>query len=161
MSLMTDDTPIRMSSKGTWTLRIPAIPKSGNILRHLHWASYSKIMQDWWMMVRAADGFLDVTRPTGKRYVLIVRYSRGKLDRDNGYSAVKPVVDVLKPQREESGVWKTGKRKGQPWHRTRLGHGLILEDDDDHLELKVRNGALANWKDKPYTTITISDFPII
>jgi len=159
MSLMTDDTPMRLSEPGQWTLTIQAVPPSANVLRHMHWANYAKHMKDWYYLVRGSGCFLDISRPLAKRFVLIVRYGRKALDRDNLYSSMKPVVDVLKPEKHESGVWKSGPHKGKAWDRSRIGHGLILEDDEDHLDLKVLNGKLERGK-KPYTTITISDTPI-
>ena len=159
MSLMTDDTPMRLSQPGQWTMVIQAVPPSVNILRTYHWATYRKHMENWYYLIRGAQGFLDISRPLGKRYITIIRFGKRALDRDNVYGAMKPVIDVLKPEKHESGVWKSGPHKGKAWDRSRIGHGLILEDDEDHLDLKVLNGKLERGK-KPYTTITISDTPI-
>jgi hypothetical protein len=157
MGLAYDDTPVRDAASGCWTLRIPDVPPSANVTRHMHWSQYSKLMSAWFMMVRCADGFLDISRPTGKRWITIVRYGKRALDRDNVYSAMKPVVDILRPPKDEHGVYGPKcKKAGQPWRKFRIGHGLILEDDETNLELIVRNGELPKGV-KPYTTITISD----
>lgn len=155
-----DDVPARTAEKGVWTLRLPKVPLSYNVLRHTHWAQYSKIMEEWFYLVRSCDMFLDISRPTGKRWIVITRNGIKRLDRDNLYASVKPIIDVLRPPVTKSGVYATGIRKGQPWTRSRIGHGLILEDDEDHLELKVKNGKKLDKGEKPYVTIIISDFPI-
>lgn len=156
MSLIHDDIPVRGSTKGTWALVINEVPPSGNVIKHMHWAVYSKLMDRWFFLVRCAKGFLDISRPTGKRWVLIIRHGKRPLDRDNLYTAMKPVVDILRPPSYKCGVHKSGKKKDQPWEKTRIGHGLILEDDEKVLELKAINGKLEKGQD-PYTTIVISD----
>ena len=158
MSLIHDDTSIRMSIPGSWTLRIQSVPPSGNVTKRMHWGQYAKLMQTWYYLIRGAEGFLDISRPTGKRWILIVRYGRGHLDRDNLYTSVKPVIDVLRPPREEDGIYKSGPKIGKPWHRSRIGHALILEDDEKHLELKVMNAPLPKGE-KPFLSIRISDTP--
>lgn len=151
--------PDRETGKGAWRLVIPQVPKSGNLLLRMHWARYHQILQSWYYLLRGADGFLDVTRPQGKRYVTIVRHGIRKLDRDNLYSSMKPVVDVLRQPRHESGVYKGGLKAGQAWSRERIGHGLILEDDEEHLRLEVKNASLLKGQ-KPYLEVFISDLPI-
>ena len=151
--------PDRETGKGTWRLSIPQVPKSGNILLRMHWARYHQVLLEWFYLVRGADGFLDITRPSGKRWVTILRHGIKKLDRDNLYSSVKVVVDVLRPSKHESGIYKGGAKSGQPWVRDRIGHGLILDDDDDHLRLEVKNAPLPNGR-KPYLEVFISDFEI-
>jgi hypothetical protein len=157
MSLIFDDTPVRPDQKGAWGLSVPLVAPSGNVTKRMFWATYSKLMSDWYYAIRAAPGFLDISRPTGKRWLTIVRYGLRPLDRANLYQSAKPIEDVLRPPRTDSGVYKSGPKRGQSWQRHRIGHGLILEDDDKHVELKVINGALTKGQ-KPYTTITISDF---
>ena len=159
MSLMHDDATDRTSTKGCWRLVIPKVPKTANVLLRMHWARYHQILQEWYFLVRSADGFLDIGRPTGKRWVTIYRHSSHKVDRDGLYASVKPVLDVLRPKRHETGVYKGGMKCGQTWVRDRIGHGLILEDDEDHLELKVKNAPLEKGR-KPYLEIIISDSPI-
>jgi hypothetical protein len=150
----------RFAGKGTWVLKCPAVPPSGNITKRMHWTAYAHLMEMWYLLIRSSDGFLTVTLPSGKRFVNIIRYSKRSLDRDNLYTSVKPVVDALKPSLKQSGVYKSGKKVGQTWTRQRVGHGLIVEDNDSSLELKVINGTLPK-RTKPYTLIVISDFPII
>ena len=151
--------PDRGTGTGTWRLVIPQVPKSGNILLRMHWGRYHQMLSEWWYLLRSADGFLDVTQPQGKRFVTIVRHATRKLDRDNLHSAMKPVIDVLRPAKHESGVYKGGCKAGQTWTRERIGHGLILEDDEEHLDLKVKNAPLLKGQ-KPFLEIFISDHPL-
>lgn len=156
MSLIHGDHVDRTSFKGSWTLTIQRVPVSANVSRDRHWGHRLAALKEWFYLVRAAEGFLEISRPTGKRWVLIVRHGKSPLDRDNLWASVKPIVDVLRPPRHDEGVHKTGAKKGEFWSRDRMGHGLILEDDDAHLDLKVINGPLGKGE-TPYTTIRISD----
>ncbi len=158
MSLL-EDIPIRSSQPGAWTLRINQVPPSGNVVKRMHWTVYTQLLRDWFYLIRSAEGFATISRPKGKRYLEIIRYGKRALDRQNLWFSMKPVVDVLRPAKEESGIYKSGKRKGEPWHRSRIGHGLILEDDEKHLEDHVSNGIL-NPGESPYLVIRISDFPM-
>jgi hypothetical protein len=160
MSLMRDEVPVRGTEPGEWMLTLPGVTLSANVLRHMHWAKYAKVMEAWFYLVRGAEGFLDISRPTGKRWVVIERHGKRDLDRDNLYSSVKPLVDVLRPPLRQTGVRKSGPQKGQSWDKSRIGHGLILEDDDKHLELVVKN-ALLKKRMKPYMVVIISDSPIV
>jgi len=141
-----------------WTLQLPGVTPSLNVLRDLHWARYKKMREEWFLKLRAKWGASAIPVPTGRRLVVIVRYGKRALDPDNLQGGVKPLVDALKPGRTERGVYKSGVKAGQSWVRTRLGLGLILEDDDGFLQLEVRNGRLLPGQ-KPYTIVTISDLP--
>ena len=142
----------------SWTLTIPEVPPSGNILKRMHWARYSKLLERWWWLVRTASGFASVPPPTGKRRLTITRHAARTLDRDNLYASVKPVVDVLRPPKHEVGRYKTGKKAGQYWSRKRIGHGLILDDDQDHLELVVQQAPLGKGQ-HPHLVLVLEDIP--
>jgi hypothetical protein len=121
----------------SWTLTIHEVPPSGNVIKRLHWARYSKLLERWWWLVRTARGMEDVPTASGKRKLTITRHGVRPLDRDNLYASMKPVIDVLRPPKHEDGYYKTGKKAGQYWSRKRIGHGLIREDDAANLELVV------------------------
>jgi len=140
----------------TWTLTIPEVPPSGNMLKRMHWAPYGRLLERWFWLVRAAQGFHAVPPPAGKRKLTITRHGERALDRDNLYASMKPLVDVLRPPRRDSGIFRTGKRKGQPWTRNRIGHGLILEDDQDHLELVVQQAQLPRGQ-APHLVLVLED----
>lgn len=159
MTLLSCDPPVRTAAKGTWTITIDRVPPSGNVTMRMHWQRYRKLLHDWYYLIRSAPGFVNISRPTGKRWVLIIRHGRKPMDRENRFFSMKPVIDVLRPPRSESGIYKTGKRQGQPWSRERIGHGLILDDDEIHLDEHVIDEPLGKGK-KPYLTIIISDSEI-
>lgn len=140
----------------TWTLIVPEVPPSGNIIKRLHWTRYSDLLERWFFLVRCTDGFLDIPEATGRRRLVIIRRGVRPLDRDNLYASMKPVIDVLRPPKRESGVYKSGKREGQAWTRARIGHGLIQEDDAAHLELVVNQEHLPHGQ-KPHLVLEFTD----
>lgn len=142
----------------SWTLTIPEVPPSGNVLKRLHWAPYGALLKRWFWLVRAAQGFSQIPKATGKRRLTITRRGARPLDRDNLYASVKPVVDVLRPPKVERGVFRSGPKKGQAWERRRIGHGLILEDDAAHLELVVQQAPLPRGQ-KPHLVLVLEDIP--
>jgi hypothetical protein len=140
----------------TWTLIIPEVPPSGNVIKRMAWPVYGRLLREWFWLVRAADGFVDVPEAFGKRNLTLIRFGRGTLDRDNLYASMKPVIDVLRPSLHQEGFYKTGKKAGEYWSRHRIGHGLIKEDDAAHLELDVRQRPLAKGE-KPHLWIILED----
>ena len=142
----------------TWTLIVPDVPPSGNVIKRLHWTAYGRLLDRWFFLVRCTDGFLDVPTASGKRRLTITRRGVRPLDRDNLYASMKPVIDVLRPPKRESGVYKSGKREGQAWTRARIGHGLIQEDDSAHLELVVHQEPLPRGQ-KPHLVLKLEDLP--
>jgi hypothetical protein len=160
MGLLTDTPPPdRLRHKGIWRLRVDAVPPSGNVLKRMHWRLYENLIKKWFLLIRAAEGFLKVSKPTGKRWILMIRHAHRMIDKDNRYFATKPIVDVLRPAKHTSGIFKTGKRAGQPWSRDQLGHGLIREDNDANVETMVVCRLIPR-NQKPFTEIIISDIPI-
>lgn len=140
----------------TWTLRIRTIAPSGNVILRMHHNVYGRLLALWFGLIRGSEAFLDIPRARGRRKVTVIRHSRGKLDQDNLEFSAKPIFDVLRPARTDEGVYKTGKRKDEPWIRRRIGHGLIVEDDPAHVVRVVLNGKLEKGE-KPYTTIIIEE----
>ena len=74
---------------------IPCVPVSGNRLERMHWAVRHKYNIDWAWRVKVA-GFETITPQPIKRTVNIHQVRRRKLDKDNLYFSVKPIVDALK-----------------------------------------------------------------
>jgi transposase len=142
-----------------WTIRINAMPVSGNKLLRMHWSAYRKILHAWWWKVRQGEGFLSVPKPTGKRHVVILLHGKRAMDRDNRTYACKPIMDVLRPPKQEQGVYKTGSKRGQVWNRERIGHGLLLEDDDQHVSSDVPPVIKLGKGEDPYIEIILSDIP--
>ena len=140
----------------TWTLTIAEVPPSGNLIKRMHWARYAKLLERWWWLVRTARGMDDVPTASGKRKLTITRHGVRPLDRDNLYASMKPVIDVLRPPKHEEGYYKTGKKAGQYWSRKRIGHGLIQEDDQNHLELVVQQAPLTRGQ-KPHLVLVLDD----
>ena len=93
-------------------LTIQDVPVSGNKLLRMHWAVRSKYNQYWQTLVRSQinNGH---RAPKTKMKVQISQMRKRKLDKDNLYSSVKPLVDALK-------YWK-----------------LIRDDSPDWIELDV------------------------
>ena len=139
----------------SWSLTIDAYPKSGNITLRMHWTAYRRLLAWWYMQVRTTPGFLKIPLAEGRRRVTIQLHGPRAMDKENRYFAVKPLVDILRPAKYESGIYKSGKRKGQPWTRNRLGHGLILDDNDLNLDLQVPPVQKANLYS--YIVLTIED----
>lgn len=139
-----------------WSLDIPEVPPSGNVIKRMAWPVYKRLLERWFLLVRSAHGFLDIPQATGKRKLVLCRHATRTLDRDNLYAAMKPVIDVLRPMRHEEGYYKAGKRKGEYWSRRRIGHGLIQEDDAEHLDLVVLQ-ARTSKGEAPHLTLLLED----
>ena len=143
-----------------WTFHLEAVTLSPNKMMKMHWTEYQELLNDWFMRVRAKWGVSSVTKATGRRRVDIVRYGSRPLDPDNLTASVKPLVDILRPAKVERGIYKAGTAKaGQPWTRSRLGLGFIVDDSEAMLDLHVSNGKLTAGQ-KPYTLLTISDIAV-
>lgn len=121
----------------TWTLTIPEVPPTENEQRRMHWRDYGRLLERWYWLIRAAPGFGQIPAAPGRRRLTITLRGKKTRDAEGLHGCMKPVLDVLRPPKHEAGVYRTGKKAGQPWTRTRIGHGLILDDDPAHLELVV------------------------
>lgn len=105
-----------------------------------NWHYWTRIKEKarWFMLIRAALGSATIPKPVkGElRRVRVDRYSTHKMDRTNLYGGAKYIIeDNLRIPKVTRGVYKTGKRKGQPWIKNQLGVGLIYDDDDAHCDL--------------------------
>jgi hypothetical protein len=143
----------------TWSLTIPKVPPSGNVIKRMAWPVYGRLLHEWFWLIRAAPGFMDIPPADCRRRLTLTRFGRGTLDRDNLYASMKPVIDVLRPPKHEEGYYKTGKKAGQHWTRRRIGHGLILEDDAAHLDLIVEQRPL-NKGENPHLVVMLEDAPL-
>ena len=160
MSLINDLTLDRPGEPGTWRLRIETLIPTGNVTKRMHFRVYGQLMQTLYWQVRSADGFLAISRPHGTRWLIVLRHSPRTPDRDNAYFSAKPLIDILRPMKIESGIYGPGTKKaGQPWRRERIGHGLILEDDPEHLEYWVRT-VRPKKGDTTHTELILSDYPL-
>ena len=122
----------------------------------MHFLVYHRLLAQWFGLIRANEGFLDIPRAQGRRKVTVIRHTGRILDDENLAFSAKPIFDVLRPARTDEGVYKSGKRKGEAWIRRRIGHGLIQEDDPAHVVRVVLNGPLLKGE-RPYTLITIEE----
>lgn len=159
-SLMHDITLDRPLGPGTWRIRIEKLIPTGNVLKRMHFRVYAKLMETLFWQVRAADGFVDIAQPKGRRWLVVLRYTPRTPDKENTYFAAKPLIDILRPMKITSGIYgpKT-KKAGQPWRKEQIGHGLILEDDPDHLTYWVKTKKLQKG-DTPHTEFILSDAPL-
>jgi hypothetical protein len=120
-------------------------------MHHMH---YHSLVLKWYKLVAKAPGFDSIPPAAQKRKVTVIRYTHHPLDDENLAFSAKPIFDVLRPDRVLTGVYKTGKRKGQPWTSHRIGHGLILEDDPAHVVRDVKVAKPPKGV-KPFTEIII------
>lgn len=89
--------------------------------------------QDWAMLIRAAQGFLECPRATGKRKLTIERHGVRALDQDNLIGGAKCVIiDNLR------------------------AYGLLLDDTAAALELDAKNIRLQPGE-PPHTVLIIED----
>lgn len=156
---LNDLTLDRTTQAGTWTMRFDALLPTGNTLMRMHHHLYQRLMKEWFFRIRAHPEFMAISRPKGKRYLLIIRHTPNKVDEENLVFCAKPLRDVLRPSKHSSGVYKTGPKKGQPWQRSQMGHGLIIDDDPDHCGLTVIARRIQGGR-KGFTTLVLSDHPI-
>ena len=142
-----------------WVLDIPFLTPCGNKIMRMHHMHYHSLVQKWYKLVEKAAGFDAIPPATSKRRVTIIRFTHHPLDDENLSFAAKPIFDVLRPDRWMEGVYKTGKKAGQPWKSHRIGHGLIQEDDPAHVERKYEVEKPPKGV-KPFIRIVIETLPI-
>lgn len=79
-----------------YRLTIPRATPSQNSTDRSHWRKRYDLKSEWWWLIRAADGFLKITRATGKRRLTIERHARGiPQDPANVIGGTKGIVDDL------------------------------------------------------------------
>jgi hypothetical protein len=119
----------------TIQLEIPEATPSLNKFHHAHWRKIYDAKKHWEVLVLFALKNSDTKakmKAKEKRKLLIQRYGKKPLDRDNGLGGCKIVIDALKT------------------------HGLIIDDDDAHLEVAFENQPLAKGE-KPHTVLVLED----
>lgn len=134
-----------------------AVP-SDNAQRRWHFAHAKREQEAWFWKLRAA--LHHVPKATGFRRVTITRFAHGLFDvGDNLGGAHKSLVrDLLRPMKRESGIYKSGKRKGEPWARESIGLGLIIGDGPKEAEFVYMQVRISR-KLSPYTIVTIQEAP--
>ena len=157
--LLTDRTLDRHAAPGTWFFHFEALLPTGNLVMRMNHFRYRKLLEEWFYRIRTAPCFAEISRPKGKRYLLVIRHSPKTSDEENLSFSVKPLRDVLRPAAYSSGVYKSGPKKGQPWQRSQMGHGLILDDSPQFCALQTIQRLIPHGR-RGYTTVVLSDFPI-
>lgn len=145
-----------LGALGRWEGIIPDVVPSDNAQRRWHWSKLKREQRDWFWQLRAA--LHHVPKAEGFRRVTITRFAHGLFDvGDNLGGAHKSLVrDLLRPMKHESGVIKSGAKKGQLFTKEHLGLGLIIGDGPKQAEF-VYAQALIPRKSHPYTTILIEE----
>lgn len=99
---------------------IPRLTLSNNELLRMHFIVRKDLNATWWWEIKAAinkfeHNRTEISRSTGpvKRGVLIVSYRKKKLDDDNFFGGLKPLLDSL------------------------VAHKLIWDDNPEVLELRA------------------------
>ena len=139
----------------TWLIVIPRPSPLKNEIAHLHWFALRKIKKEWYLSL--AHWGKGIPKATGFREVVITRYSIGSPDPDGiVYGAAACIVDNLRPHKIEKGIFKTGKKKGQPWRKEWLGLGLITDDSQGQARITYRQ-VKVKTRAEARTEIEISD----
>jgi len=112
-----------------WTLTLPNVPCSLNVLLRLHWSKRRKLSITWSLLLIEA-GVNDIPDALRKRQVSICRYAPRTLDSDNLVASYKLVIDAL------------------------VRSGALFDDSPEWLDLKVTQLKAKRKK----TCITITDF---
>jgi hypothetical protein len=98
-------------------LVLPAIPPSANEIKSMHWAAYRDLRNDLAYLVRLSIGRVEVLHRDRLAHVTITAYSNApkeaggrarRLDRDNLWGGMKPLVDALRDQaviKNDSDPW--------------------------------------------------------
>ncbi len=78
---------------------LPRVTKSLNIWQRMSWRARQREQRDWDWLVRAETAALTAQthwEPRGRIAVSIERHGPRRLDTDNLWASVKPLVDALK-----------------------------------------------------------------
>lgn len=139
-------------------LVIPEAYPGLNTTINWHFAVRLREKARWWALIRAAMGSQAIPKPQqGElRRVTVDRYSTHRMDRANLYGGAKYIIeDNLRLPRVTRGIYKTGKRKGQPWLKQQIGVGLIFDDDDAHCDLKCNHVSCRKGEERTVITIEL------
>lgn len=119
----------------TWSLTIPRACPSQNKHQWAHWGKVRREKQEWYNLIRAAEGFLDIPRATGKRKLTLERFGWGTLDEMNLIGGAKGIVDNL------------------------VQLGLLVDDKPSMLQLGgvIQNQIMPRTKVHPHTVIHLED----
>ena len=116
----------------TWTFTLPGATPSLNEIHGHHWFWIAKGKTSLgWSLVSALNKIPKIPKATGKRRLTIVRYGKGRLDRDNLVGGCKWLVDAIKER------------------------GLILDDCEKSCELVVSQ--VVSRKVAAHTEVTIEE----
>lgn len=108
---------------------------SGNYFAYSHWSVRRKDKQKWSVLILFAiknSENQDRMAANGKRRITVERYCKRPLDPDNLVSGLKGIIDSFRE------------------------FGLIVDDDDKHLELLCYNRKIIS-KNKQMTVFTFED----
>lgn len=94
---------------------IPDCAPSPNRVLRMHWSAQKKLRDLWhkWVWVACVQGKIPMHMPLAFAHIQIERRGRKAMDPDNLMGAQKPLIDGLRI------------------------HGLIEDDDDKHVTVKV------------------------
>jgi len=79
----------------TWSITIPRACPSQNRHQWAHWAIIRKEKMEWFNLIRAAEGFTNIPKATGKRKLTLERFGWKILDEMNLIGGAKGIVDNL------------------------------------------------------------------
>lgn len=99
----------------SWSFSLPVPTPSLNTVIRAHWRTRAADLMAFRMLLRIAIRDLprDISKPSGRRALSIVRVSPRQLDRDNCYGGCKGLLDAM------------------------VREGLLIDDNDAHLDLHV------------------------
>ncbi len=142
------------SGQQQWTLTFPAPARMLSANGRLHWRAVAPVNKTWreatFIHAKAAK------LPTGLARIRVdieLRFpTGGRRDSANYYTAMKPVVDALGPQRVQ--VVKRGARAGQTV--VEVGYGLIVDDTPEFLDGPfIRLGASGKRSGAPFGEVVV------
>ena len=78
-----------------YELHLPAATPSNTAIKGMHFHAYKKLRNSWRASLLAAIGGKVPTAPIARSALEIERYCAGRLDWDNAYGGLKPLLDCL------------------------------------------------------------------
>ncbi len=143
-----------------WLMALPLSP-SLNLTMRLHHFELSKLKKAWWWQIQSEANRLRIPRAKWKRNLTVTRFSKGTLDYDDFVGGCKNVIiDLLRPPKIQTGVYRNGSRKGQPWRKEWLGTGLIMDDSPTWLTVTYLQAPCPKGQE-PRTEVLIEEDPSI